>query len=283
MKISGFTFVKNGVMLDYPFLESIQSILPICDELVIAVGDSSDNTRDLIIGLNNPKIKIVDTIWDPEIKTGGQILAQQTNIAKSYISGDWGFYIQADEVVHEKYYSEILRAASENLHNPEVEGLLFGFRHFYGSYNFYGISRDWYRHEIRMIKNYSYITSYKDAQGFRSSNNKKLKVRALDAEIFHYGWVRSPEAQKAKRKLVSPLWGEESEELTAFHYKRREKLKTFLGTHPNVMLKRVENMNWKFPYDPNKTRMSVKEKLSQWIEGKTGLRIAEYKNYVITK
>src|SRR6478735_2238676 len=132
MTISGFTFVKNGVLLEYPFLESIQSILPICHEVVIAVGKSDDDTKEKILALNEPKIRIIDTVWDPALRSGGQVLAQQTNVALDHITGDWGFYIQADEVVHEKFLPVIKQAAEQYVNDSEVEGLLFAFRHFYG-------------------------------------------------------------------------------------------------------------------------------------------------------
>lgn len=285
MRISGFTFVKNAIILDYPFIESILSILPICDEMIVVVGDCEDATREKIVALNEPKIKIIDTVWNPELRTGGKILAEQTNIALANITGDWGFYIQADEVVHEKYLAEIQNAAQKHLDNPNVEGLLFAYRHFYGSYDYVGISRGWYRHEIRMVKNMPHIKSFKDAQGFRSDNNRKLKVKAIDAEVFHYGWVRSPNAQQKKKELMHPLWHSDKwmEENVfggdKFRYNRREWLSPFEGTHPEVMKKRIEEMNWKFPYDPSKISIPLKEKLSFWVERKTGIRIAEYKNY----
>jgi glycosyltransferase involved in cell wall biosynthesis len=285
MILSGFTFVKNGVILDYPFLESIQSILPICDEVVVVVGQSDDDTRERIVALNEPKIKIIDTVWDPNLRTGGQILAQQTNIALDHIRGDWGFYIQADEVVHEKYLPIVRQAAEQHLKNPKVEGLLFAYRHFYGSYDYVGVSRDWYRHEIRVVRNSPHIRSYKDAQGFRTVDDKKLTVVQIDAEMFHYGWVRSPSAQKKKKELVSPLWHDDQwmeenvGEDDKFRYNRRELLHKFEETHPAVMLDRIEQMNWKFPYDPNKTKLSWKERLSLWWEKNTGYRIGEYRNY----
>lgn len=285
MRISGFTFVKNGVLLEYPFIESIQSILPICDEVVIAVGKGEDDTRQRIVALQEPKIKIIDTVWDASLRSGGQVLAQQTNIALDHITGDWGFYIQADEVVHERFLPIIQKAAEKYNDDLEVEGLLFAFRHFYGSYDYVGLSRDWYRHEVRMVRNKPEIRSYKDAQGFRTSRDKKLNVKSIPAEMFHYGWVRSPNAQQKKKQLVSPLWHDDEwmsqnvDDSDKFRYNRREWLDNFKGTHPAVMIERIEKMNWRFPYDPTKVIIPTKERLSFWIERNFGVRIGEYKNY----
>ena len=139
MKISGFSFVRNGIKLYYPVVESIKSILPICDEFVIAVGkgDEDDTTRESIIALNDPKIKIIDTIWEEKYFKKGIINALQTDIAKQACSGDWLFYLQADEVVHEKYLPIIQKRCEELLDREEVEGLLFRYKHFWGDYQHY--------------------------------------------------------------------------------------------------------------------------------------------------
>ena len=166
VKISGFTFIRNGIKFGYPFRQAILSILPICDEVVIAVGNSDDGTRDAILSLDSPKIKIIDTVWDESKREGGHVLAEQTDIAFSHITGDWGFYIQGDEVIHEKYLPVIRAAMEEHLHDDNVEGLLFNYFHFYGSCDYIATSRDWYRKEIRVVRNLPEIRSYRDAQGF---------------------------------------------------------------------------------------------------------------------
>ncbi|MBK6564562.1 MAG: glycosyltransferase family 2 protein [Saprospiraceae bacterium] len=285
MKISGFTFIRNGINLDYPFIESILSILPIVDEMIVVVGDCEDGTRESIVRLPSPKIKIIDTVWDENMRKGGEILAQQTNIALDNISGDWGFYIQGDEVLHEKYYEVIVEKMKTNLHNEKVDGLLFNYLHFYGSYDFVGTSRKWYRNEIRIIRNNPKIRSYKDAQGFRKAG-KKLHVKNINASIYHYGWVRDPHAQLKKAQTFNKLWHDDDwirDHVSAekFDYDLLENLEKFSETHPKVMQKRLSTKNWDFSYNPDKKRNSIKEKLSIWLEKITGYRIGEYKNYIL--
>ena len=197
MKIAGFTFVRNAIKYDYPIIEAITSILPICDELVVAVGNSEDGTLDLIQSIDSPKIKIIETIWDDSLREGGRVLAVETDKALAAISpdADWCFYIQGDEVVHEKYLPVIKKAMEDNLHKTEVEGLLFKYLHFYGSYNYVADAHRWYRREIRVVRNTGNVLSYRDAQGFRTKDNQKLKVKLIDAFIYHYGWVKPPEIQ----------------------------------------------------------------------------------------
>jgi hypothetical protein len=285
MKISGFTFIRNGVELDYPFIESITSVLPAVDEMVIVVGDCSDGTKEKILTLQDPKIRIINTVWDESLRKGGEILAQQTNIALDHITGDWGFYIQGDEVIHEKYLENVRSALQKWNDHPEVEGLLFHYHHFYGSYEYIGTSRKWYRREIRIVRNDPSIRSYKDAQGFRK-NGKKLQVKAVDAYIYHYGWVRDPKAQLKKNVSFNKYWHDdewiaEHVDATSFDYDLLESLDRFEGTHPAVMKDRIVSKNWKFSYDPSKKRMSFKEKLSFWIEKLFGWRPGEYKNYKV--
>lgn len=287
MRISGFSFVRNAVKFDYPFLESIQSILPLCDEYVIAVGNSEDDTRDLILSLNSPKIRIIDTVWDDNLRTGGAILAQQTNIALREITGDWGFYLQADEIVHEKDFPLIREAMERHLDNHQVEGLLFKYLHFAGSYGFVGHSRRWYRREIRIIRNNIGVQSWGDAQGFRR-DGKKLRVKLIDAAIYHYGWVKPPEKQRLKQQSFHRLWHSDEwvkkhiNDTSSYNYTQSGRLMPFKGSHPAVMEKRISNQFWNFVYEPHfKSAEGGKERILDWFEDKTGLRIGEYRNYTI--
>ena len=290
MKVCGFTFVRNAVKYDYPVVESITSILPMVDHLIVAVGDSEDGTRKVIESIKSKKIEIIDTVWDDSLREGGVVLAIETNKAFDAIKKDydWAIYIQADEVVHEKYHDGITNAMKENLDDNRVEGLLFGYSHFYGSYDYLGDSRRWYRNEIRIIRNDKSIRSFKDAQGFRK-NSHKLKVKKIDAEVYHYGWVKHPKYQQAKQENFHKYWHTNEwmkknvEDVQDFDYTKINSLKLFTGTHPKAMLDRINKVNWTFPFDPTKKRFSIKERLSRFIENKTGYRPGEYKNYKIIR
>lgn len=284
MTVSGFTFIRNGVKFDYPFLESIQSFLPVVDELVVAVGDSEDSTREHLLSLASPKLRIVDTIWDPQLRNRGSILAQQTNIALDHITGDWGFYLQGDEVIHERDHSTIRQACIDAFDFKEVEGLLFDYVHFYGGYGWVGNSRKWYRREVRIVRSGIGVRSWGDAQGFRR-DGKKLRVRQVNAHIFHYGWVKPPKAQQEKQRSFHKLWHTDDrvEKMVGsgaeFDYRDGGRLKRFMGTHPSVMLDRVRNQSWDFDYDRSHVKVPVKDRLLDSFEDLTGHRIGEYKNY----
>ena len=309
MKISGFSFVRNGVKLYYPIKEAIESVLPICDEFIVAVGkgDEDDSTRREIESIGSPKVKIIDTVWDEKYCKKGAINAVQTDIAKDHCSGDWLFYLQADEVVHEKYLPVIKKRCEELLDDKEVEGLLFKYVHFWGDYEHYHGGHGWYPNEIRIIRNREDIHSWQSAQSFRKfdywehprqpEGHHKLKVAKVDAYIYHYGWVRPPHLMQNKSKALNSIhWGKDKADdyytkaPKEFDYGPLDRLKVFKGTHPKVMQERIKKMDWRDKLQlagkPNEYRQLHKHERSKYrlisfLENKLlgGKRIGTFKNY----
>jgi len=290
MKICGFTIVRNAIKYGYPVVESIKSILPLCDKMVVAVGNSEDDTHALIQSIDKEKIIIIDTIWDDTLREGGRVLAVETNKAMDAISADfdWCFYIQADEVINENDYLSIRDAMLKYLNVPEVEGFLFKYHHFWGTFDYIGINRQWYKHEIRVIRNDKQIRSYRDAQGFRK-NNRKLRVKPLNAYIYHYGYVRSPSVMKEKMKDFSLLYHskevlqKEIERINSFNYEDVDAVKQFTGSHPDIMKNRIDEMEWSVKIDEKRFKMNFKDRILFIIEGIFGYRFFEYKNFKIIK
>lgn len=290
MKISGFTIIKNAVTNDYPVVEAIRSILPVVDEMIVAIGDSTDATVELIQSIPSEKIKIVYSTWEPGINKGGAVLAVETDKAFAHISpdSDWAFYIQADEVVHEKYHAVIRATAEKYVADKRVQGLLFNYLHFYGTYDYVGDSRTWYHKEIRIIRNNPEIKAFRDAQGFRI-DGKRLPVKPVDAYVYHYGWVKSPKQMQLKRKQSLEFWNDRQDlkkEIDAselFDYSEFDSLVKFTGTHPSVMQERVQQQNWQVTLDISQKKFSFSDRLLYWIEKRTGWRLFDFKNYRIIK
>lgn len=291
MKVTGFSIVRNAIQFDFPILEAIHSVLPLCDEFVVAVGKSDDDTLALIQGIDSDKIRIIETVWDDSLRAGGQILAVETNKALAAISADtdWAFYIQGDEVLHERYLPVVRQAMETYLDQPAVEGLLFKYLHFYGSYRYIGDSPQWYRREIRVIRHTGHVTAYRDAQGFRTTDNQKLHVKLIDAYIYHYGWVKPPDIQKKKIAAAQHFWHDDEsivharQALDQFDYSTIDALAEFKETHPAVMIPRIEAQHWQFDFDIREKKYSAKNRLKTVLERLTGWRIGEYRNYKLLR
>lgn len=270
MKVTGFTFIRNAITYDYPIQEAIQSVLPLCDDFVVAVGNSEDATLDLIQGLGDPKIRVVETVWDDSLRENGAVLAVETNKAYQAIAkdSDWCFYIQGDEVLEEGHEALLRSAMEYYLHDLNVDGFLFKYRHFYGSYDYVGASNSWYQHEIRIVRNMETVYSYKDAQGFRKGDNEKLRVIELPVHIHHYGWVKEPKAMQRKQQNFNRLWHDDTwveaniPSVDHFEYEKHlTQVKRFEGKHPALMGERIAAMNWKFTTDISMERRSFKDKI----------------------
>ena len=290
MKVSGFTIIKNAVINGYPIVEAITSILPVVDEMIVLVGDCDDDTQGLIEAIGDPKIKIHHSVWDKNLRKGGAVLAVETDKAFKLIDPEstWAFYIQADEVIHEKYYDAIKKGCEQYKDDKKVQGLLFKYTHFYGTYDYIGDSRKWYNREVRIIRNDKSIQSYKDAQGFRVGK-KKLNVKPIDASVYHYGWVKSPEQMMKKSKNMGLLWNTDEEAQSFlqlpdyFDYSDFDSLAKFTDTHPSVMKNRVAAKNWDVELDITKKKLSGKKLLLYYFEKLTGIRLFDFKNYRIIK
>lgn len=287
MKIAGFTIIRNAVKYDYPVVEAITSVLPLCDVFYVGVGNSDDGTRALIESIASEKIRIIDTVWDDRLREGGKVLAVETNKVFDAIPADydWCFYIQSDECIHEDDYAAIRQAMHTHLNEKETDGLLFEYKHFYGHYKYVGIGRRWYKNEIRIIRNDKKIRSYKDAQGFRTVNGEKLKVKKTGAYIYHYGWVKPPKLQQAKQNDFHKMWHDDEwvkkniAPVEEFDYSNIDLLTVYKGTHPKVFGNRIANATWDFNYDRTRVKTNLKYRFLYWVEKLTGWRIGENRNF----
>ncbi len=310
MTISGYTFVRNAVKLAYPLKESILSILDLVDEFVIVYckGDEDDNTLEVINSIKTDKIKIVEAKWEPEKYQKNTLYSYLSDQAKNECIGDWLFYLQVDEVVHEKYLTVIKKACAAYLNNTKVEGLLFNYKHFWGDYDHCFTHHGWYPFEIRVIRNLCEIHSWRDAQSFRyyeyfepttefyrqKEGTRKLNVAQIPAFIYHYGWVRPPYTMSNKQNRMVKTWDKSrpTKEIIEFNYGSLNRVPKFKETHPNVMKQRVSALSWKDSLHYNsdfklerklQKHERLKYRVKSWIELNLlgGREIGGFKNYKI--
>jgi len=237
MKVSAFTFIKNGQILGYPFLQSIQSILPIVDEFIINVGESEDDTLGMIRSIKDKKIRIVESRWNDGMSDRGYVYGQQKMIAQFNCTGDWAFYIEGDEVYHESDLEKITKSMELHLKDKNVEALVFDFKHFYGNAISVLNSPGWYRSEARIIKNS--VRSYAPDGLFwlileSNKNGRYPKAKHTGVTCYHYGWVRSETQMRLKSSKVQRYWGGKP---ATINYSQMDQaiIQEFHGTHPEII------------------------------------------------
>ena len=242
--------VRNAGKLYFPIKACIESLLPIVDEWIVAVGegDIDDDTLAQIQSINSPKIKIYNRTWDEQLFKDGAIFREETTFALSKCSGDWCIYLQADEVIHEADLPRIKGACLQYQNDTEIEGMLLQYNHFYADYEHIGRGHTWYAYEIRIVRNGKGVASYKDAISFRI-NDRKMKVVELDIPVYHYGWVRPPALMSRKRNVQHDMHhgkegAQEHYHTSAFEYGPLGRLEAFNGTHPIVMKEWIKRFDW---------------------------------------
>ncbi|MDB2411905.1 glycosyltransferase [Litoricolaceae bacterium] len=279
MKVSGFTFLRNAVINGYPFEESIRSILPVIDEFVCVVGESSDETRDRVLAINDPRIKIVDSRWNESMSDRGFVYGQQKMIAQFNCTGDWAFYLEGDEVLHEAELSAIREAMLQNLMDKEVEALYFDFYHFYGTPDQYGVAG--YRRAPRIIRNSIRSIAPDGLFWVVLDKNKKgryPRAKHVGAHIYHYGHCRNVAAMAQKLDQVGKYWGRPNLPFLGYGQIDTAELRVFDGSHPKVM------ENWLstkaelvFSQDPayRLTGRNWRNRIRFWVETKLGVEISK--------
>lgn len=285
MMISGFTIVRNAVELDFPVVESLRSILPICDEVVVNIGRSTDQTLELVRSIDDPKIRIVETEWN--FAAGESVLRDETLRAMRACRHPWGIYIQADEVLHESGAAALRDAILTA--RPEVEGVVVKYRHLFGSPATEAVNRRWYRREVRAVRldPAREVHPYRDAQGFRvGPANRRIKARLAGAEMFHYGYTRSAAALRGRATIDRSLYPNRPDyEFDRAVLRWFPGIRPFVGTHPAVAREWVE----RHAFDPER-RITAPEfgwehlrfHASDLVERLTGTRIFEFRNYELT-
>ena len=286
MKISGFTFIRNGNHLGYPFVPSIRSLLPLCDEVIVNVPRSTDGTLESVKAIGDPKIRIIESDWDDSERTGDPIFRRHTDLPLGQCTGDWCVYIQGDEVLHEDGIPAMKRVMEREVGNPEVQGLLVDFTHLYGSFWTEVYSFGWYYQEVRVVRRDPRIRAWGGAQGFRTTDGQKLRVRHSGGRYFHYGYALEPSQAKIKYGNFSTIYGDEAKaEATARKerfYDDDQKVKPLEGTHPAAMKELAAAAKWTYQSRLPLVRFREEyfwEDIALILKRCTGITVGVHRNY----
>jgi glycosyltransferase involved in cell wall biosynthesis len=290
MKISGFTFIRNGNVLGYPFGPSIRSLLPLCDEIIVNVPRSTDGTVETVKAIGDPKIRIIESDWDDKEKIGDPVMRRHTDLALEQCTGDWCVYIQGDEVLHEDSIPAMRAAMQRELDNPEVQGLLVDYTHFYGSFWTEVYSFGWYYKEVRVVRRDPKIRASGGAQGFRTTDDQKLHVKNSGGRYFHYGYALEPGQAQIKLGNLEALYGNEKQSQAiarkARFYDDDQKVKPFTGTHPATMRADISAANWTYQSRNPLIRFRRNyfwEDIALIVKRCTGVTVGVHKNYRLLK
>ena len=283
MKVSGFTFLRNAVINGYPFEESIRSLLPIVHEYIIAVGQGQDDTLARVSAINDPKIRVIETSWNENMRDRGFVYGQQKMIAQFNCTGDWAFYLEGDEVLHESELPQIQEAMKSNLCDERVEALYFNFFHFYGTPYQTGIAG--YRKAPRIIRNtirsiapdgLFFVVLDKNKQG------RYPRAVSAGANIYHYGHCRSVQKMNEKVMQVGKYWGDSHAAFGGYGSIDLAELRPFNSSHPAVMSDWLSSeAELTFFQDSNYvlSHRDKRNRLRFWLEDKLSVEISK-KHYI---
>jgi len=244
-------------MLGYPFVASIRSILPLVDEFIVALGPCEDQTEEMLQSIGDPKVKVIRTQWNERIRSDysvkGFVYGQQKSIALFNCTGDWAFYLEADEVVHENDLPKIQSAMEQYLNDSRVEALAFDYVHFYGNANTYAWSPRWYRSEVRILRNTIPGWGPKGLFFVVLDTHKKgryPRAAHTGATIYHYGWLKTEAQLALKKQSNSKHWAAKNENIN-YAAIDPQVLRPFKGTHSKIVQDWLPRADGLFQADPN--------------------------------
>lgn len=242
--LGGNVVIRNGIELDYCWKEAVQSLLPVCDTVTICDGESTDGTQEEVRAwaAKEPKISVCVWPW-PNPVGNPEWFEDFINYAREHVKADLQFQLDADEIVHEDSYQEILRLkrlGDKSRCAAWCHRLTFwaDAKHLVPS----GVMLA--DRVVRIAPQFAYLPS----DGCNSKPNIPSGY-AVDTgiKIFHYGFLRKRDAMfKKERLLQNAFFGSYDKRLEAaekFHGNWalmpgingwEDRLTPFKGTHPAV-------------------------------------------------
>lgn len=282
--VSGLTIIRNGVRLNYPFMEAIRSALPICDEFIVVAGDSDDQTLDQLASLEDKKVRIINTRWSPHTRPQKSLLAQQTNIGLGFCAGRWCLYLQSNEVLHENCLPHLRSLMEQHVNDDAVEALLLERLTFWSDYDHYiPIYPRRFKYTARVIRPNIGTYSIRDGMSFAVFDEFSTHgryPRAIDSgvDLFRYGYVHSVAQQAIKFEDAAHKVGAPEKAGSDYYHQHypRQFIAPYEGSHPAVMEARIAAYPAadKLDLEQCRSRLSLKERkrlLESYLYSRAGL------------
>lgn len=196
--LGGAVCIRNGDLLDFPWRQCVQSLLPVCDEVVLCVGSrSTDNTEEDAREWASREGKIKLCIWDwPDPKGDPDFWVKWLNYAREHITCDYHLQLDADEILHEDSYDEVRRFIQFTPGRSAV----------FTRYNFWKDHKHTIpdghclgKYVIRLAPAHVWLAS----DGCHPMGNEAVSISTrTSAQIFHYGFIRKRDAFFKKERLL---------------------------------------------------------------------------------
>jgi hypothetical protein len=203
----------NLIIMDYPFAEALENALAVCDEAVIVVSDSEDDTADWVMDLQ------VYHGWERVAVAYQQFHYDRHwqqrwwEFAASLTDAEWLMYHDADEVFHE----DDIPVIRSQMTRPEIKLICFPYTHFYMTPSY---TRNFYPYHTRLGRrsagyrmqnwctdgtpNFPACQMVTGVDGLEAHNQRGDHVAYMtERPFYHYSWARHPRAlalSQAKHK-----------------------------------------------------------------------------------
>jgi hypothetical protein len=199
MFLSIYTFVKDGLFLDYHVVAMLKHHLPLADEIIVNEGYSSDNTFEIISNIDS-KIKIFRSHWGQPKDINW--LSKFKDDARQKCVGEWCILLDCDEFIPEWEFDSLRQYLKETTDIMVPVKMI----NFYGNYKVYNSRPEklnWPFRKMIIHRNMPGIEVWGDGA------NVRLKDKRLDwghssreFSCHHFGFVRYPARLRQKWRNI---------------------------------------------------------------------------------
>lgn len=197
--IGGLLVTHNCLEYDYCFEAALDSLFPLCDEVVVSDSGSTDGTLERLyeIAEKQTKLRIVQYPWNPPVGAGHGWFIEWLNHSRKHLTTKYQMSLDADEVLHEDSYAEIFDAAR------------IGVPLYMTRLNF------WKDHRRiappgKIVGHWVLRFGRADLPTISDAPEGPAPIAegaiSSNCQIFHYGFIRRKEAFFAKSKVMQKAW-----------------------------------------------------------------------------